>query len=122
MDQVTATSPRIAMDEVESSQLDAIGHNPESNVLAIQFKGKEGAVGSLYRYRNVSAELFTKLKEADSIGSFFYKNIKPHADLYPYTKVLDEFGTHYSTKIKENGDPYLLNWDGTRSTFCDIDE
>lgn len=32
-------------------------------------------------------------------------------------------GTHYSTTtFKDNGDPILLNADGSRSIFCDVDE
>lgn len=78
--------PAIAMDSVESSQIAAIGHSPETNVLAIQFKSKTGP-GSVYHYENFTAEQFAELKKAESIGSHFYKAIKPFPDRFPYVKV-----------------------------------
>lgn len=49
--------PVIAMTTVESSQIHAIGHDPQTNTLAIQFKSKSGA-GSVYHYQNFTPELF----------------------------------------------------------------
>jgi len=54
--------------------------------LAVQFISKTGG-GSVYHYANFDAEAFAAFKNAESIGSHFYKNIKPHADRYPYVKV-----------------------------------
>lgn len=84
MDQ--ATAPAIALEPVESSQIHAIGHNPESNVLAIHFKSKSGP-GSIYHYQNFGPEQFAAFKSAESIGSHFGKVIKPFPDVYPYVKV-----------------------------------
>ncbi|MBO4119879.1 KTSC domain-containing protein [Cupriavidus gilardii] len=77
----------IAMDAVDSSQIHSIGHDPASSTLAIRFKSKDGAPTSLYHYRNVSADDFAAFRDAESIGSHFYKHIKPFADKYPYVKV-----------------------------------
>lgn len=81
-----AGEPNITMIEVDSSQIAAIGHDPKTNTLAIRFPAKKGP-GSLYHYKNFTADLFEQFKNAESIGSFFGKNIKPFADKYPYEKV-----------------------------------
>lgn len=77
---------QITMDSVESSQIEAIGYDAESQTLAIQFKGKAGP-GSVYHYSNFTTEDFAALKNSESIGSHFYKNIKPFADKYPYERI-----------------------------------
>lgn len=82
----TITHPAIAMDAVESSQIAAIGHHPESNTLAIRFKSKSGP-GSVYHYQNFTADDFATFKAAESIGSHFGKHIKPHDKKYPHTKI-----------------------------------
>jgi len=87
MDQAVKARPVIALDSVESSQIHAIGHHPESNTLAIQFKSKDGGPGSVYHYDNVTAADFAAFKGAESIGSHFYKHIKPNAEKYPYTRI-----------------------------------
>ncbi len=88
MDHAIKERPTFEMIEVVSSQVKSIGHHLESNTLAIQFPDKkDGSTGNLYHYENVTAELFDQFKSAESIGSFFIKNIKSRADLYPYTKI-----------------------------------
>lgn len=77
---------QITMDSVESSQIQAIGYDAQAQTLAIQFKAK-GGPGSVYHYSNVTAEDFAAFREADSIGSYFYKNIKPFPEKYPYTRI-----------------------------------
>jgi len=76
----------ITMTPIESSQLAAIGHDAENNTLAIQFKRGEG-VGNTYYYQNVNAEQFQQFQGAESIGSHFYKNIKPFAEKFPFKKI-----------------------------------
>lgn len=78
--------PEIALTPVESSQLAAIGHDPETNTLAIQFKSKTGT-GSIYHYENFTAEQFNEFKSSESLGSYFKRNIKPEVDKFPYVKV-----------------------------------
>jgi hypothetical protein len=81
----------ITMMPVESSQIAAIGHDPNTKTLAIRFKAKPGEErGPLYHYGNVDADLFRMFREAPSVGSFFYSNIKPNADEYPYAKIVEE--------------------------------
>jgi len=78
--------PTIAMDEVVSSQIKAIGHDPATNTLAIQFASKKGP-GSVYHYSGFTAEQFAAFKKAESIGSHFGKHIKPAGDKHPFVKV-----------------------------------
>jgi len=69
---------------VQSSQIKEIGHEAATNTLAIRFNGKGDQPGSLYHYAGVDAEAFQNFKSADSIGSYFGKNIKGN---FAYTKV-----------------------------------
>jgi hypothetical protein len=81
------TSP-ITMIPVESSQIAAIGHSPELNVLAIQFPPKKSTgISDIYHYQNVDAVMFAEFLAAESQGSYFIQNIKKHDDKFPYAKV-----------------------------------
>lgn len=77
----------IEMTPVDSSQIAALGHDPDTKTLAVQFNG-----GGLYHYDNVDAELFDRFRNADSIGSFFHKNIKSDPKAYPYRRVIEQQG------------------------------
>lgn len=80
--------PVINLQSVESSQIAAIGHHPETNTLAIQFSPRrDGTPGSVYHYENFTAEDFTAFKKSDSIGAHFGKHIKPHVEKHPFVKV-----------------------------------
>jgi len=76
----------IALDAVESSQIHAIGHDQETNTLAIQFKSR-GGPGSVYHYANFTAEQFLEFKEAESLGTYFGAKIKTATDAHPFVKV-----------------------------------
>jgi hypothetical protein len=80
----------IPLTPVASSQIHSIGHDPATNTLAIRFADKSGDPAALYHYSNFPAEEFEKLSSAESIGSHFYKQIKPHADDFPYTRINEE--------------------------------
>lgn len=75
------------LQKVESSQIAAIGHDPLTNTLVIQFPGYAGASGSVYTYANFTAEDFEAFRNAPSVGSYFYKFIKPNSLKYPYKKI-----------------------------------
>jgi len=78
----------MTMIPVESSQIAAIGHSPELNVLAIQFPPKKSTgISDVYHYQNVDAAMFADFLAAESQGSYFIQNIKKHADKFPYAKV-----------------------------------
>ena len=80
-------TPSINMRPVTSSQIHSIGHCPNTNTLAIRFKAKNGGPAALYHYKNVQAEDFAAFSESESVGSHFYKNIKPDAERFPFTRI-----------------------------------
>lgn len=87
MNTATKPDPVINMHPVKSSQIHSIGHHPESNTLAIQFTGKDGKPGSVYRYDGFTAQHFEDFKNAESTGSHFFKHIKHHGDKFPCRKI-----------------------------------
>lgn len=78
----------ITLTRVTSSQIVAIGHDAAANTLAVLFKNRDGSPGSLYHYNGVSAAVHAALVGAESIGSHFIRNIKPHPEHYPYQKIV----------------------------------
>ena len=66
------------MKPVNSSNISQIGHDPELELLKVQF-----TKGAAYEYRDVTAETFGELESAPSVGSYFAQNIKGK---YPYRK------------------------------------
>lgn len=55
-----------------SSHIHSIGHDPETNTLAIKFhKG-----GATYHYPGVEASVFNEFHSHESPGSFFHTRIK----------------------------------------------
>lgn len=81
--------PTIALTPVESSQLEAIGYDADSQTLAIRFHGKGGKPGGLYHYANFSETDQAALRDAESKGSYFIRNIKPHPDRYPCCRIIE---------------------------------
>ncbi|KGK59604.1 hypothetical protein NC00_01410 [Xanthomonas cannabis pv. phaseoli] len=77
----------IALQDVESRQIAAIGHDAASQTLAVRFKSWKGETTSLYHYDNVTAEDFAALQAAESKGSHFNKVIKADPVRWPYRKV-----------------------------------
>ena len=65
---------------VTSSQIYAIGYNPESQRLRVQFlkktKGEPPTPGSIYEYDDITPEQHAALVRAESIGTHFGANIK----------------------------------------------
>ncbi|KWE70520.1 hypothetical protein WL77_12000 [Burkholderia ubonensis] len=73
---------------VESSQIHSIGYDAETETLAVRFKDrKTSAPTSLYHYTGFTQANFDALKTADSLGSHFYKHIKPFPERFPYVCV-----------------------------------
>lgn len=77
----------IPLTPVASSQIAAIGHDPSTNTLAIEFASKTGGHGSIYHYASFTREGYDAFSSAESIGSHFYKFIKNNPQKYPYTKI-----------------------------------
>ena len=77
----------INMSAVESSQIHSIGHDANTNTLAIRFKTYKGEPGSLYHYSNFTAEDFAAFRSAESIGSHFGKYITKETEKHPFQKI-----------------------------------
>jgi hypothetical protein len=60
------------MHSVNSSHLRAVGYEPATRKLHIQFQN-----GDTHEYSNVSPDFHQTMMASDSIGSFFHKHIKP---------------------------------------------
>lgn len=67
------------MQFVDSSNIERIGYDPNSNTLRIEFKSNR-----TYDYSNVPENVFNELRNASSVGSYHAKNIK---NLYSYTEI-----------------------------------
>lgn len=67
------------MKPVASSQVKAIGHDPATNTLRVEY-----ASGGVYDYAGVDAEKHRALMAAPSIGSHLHKQIKPN---HKFTKL-----------------------------------
>jgi hypothetical protein len=61
------------MKPVNSSNITAVGYDPASKTLAVQFKS-----GGTYHYQNVTPEKHGALMSASSIGGHLHTHIKPH--------------------------------------------
>jgi len=77
----------IAMTPVTSSQIESIGHDAETNTLAIRFKNSKGGAGSLYHYDNFTAADFAAFRGAESTGKHFGAHVKSQAGKHPFRKV-----------------------------------
>lgn len=69
----TDARPQITLNEVESSQVKAIGYDPETKTLAVTFPRGTGAI---YHYPDVEPETYAAFVGAESIGKFFGAHIK----------------------------------------------
>lgn len=79
----------IPMLAVKSSQIAEIGHDPATGIMAVRFKSKTGP-GSLYHYRNVTADDFEVFRTAESLGLHFASRFKARADKHPFERVLED--------------------------------
>lgn len=82
-------APAITLEPVESSQLAEVGYDPDTGTLAIRFHGRGDKPGSLYHYANFGETDWRALQDAESKGSHFIRNIKPHADRYPCCRIVE---------------------------------
>lgn len=93
MTSTTTALGRIQLFDVDSSQIHSIGHDADTNTLAVRFTkgyGDKRGPGSLYHYANFSAEEFQAFKDAESIGKYFTAYIKQFPEKYPYHKVAEQ--------------------------------
>lgn len=64
---------------VSSSNLVAVGYDPDTETLEVEFK-----TGTIYRYGGVEKQLWLDLMKAPSIGSFFSLRIRGQ---FPESKI-----------------------------------
>lgn len=64
---------------VQSSNLLAIGYDPSTETLEVEFLDS-----SVYEYRNVPQVVYDQLMGASSLGSYFNREISRN---YPYSKI-----------------------------------
>ena len=65
-----------------SSQIAAMAHNSDTSEMFIKFH-----TGAVYKYLNVPTDIYTQIRNAESVGSTFNKLVKCHPTVYPYSKV-----------------------------------
>ena len=70
----------IRMVSVDSSSLASVGYDANYSVLKVQFKNS----GEYYIYYDVPQSTYTELLNAESIGSYFYYNVRTS---FKYEKV-----------------------------------
>jgi len=97
---------KIQLTPVESSQITAIGHDAETNTLAIQFKPgyrTPDKPGAIYHYANFTAEDFARFMAAESKGKHFGGFIKCFPVKYPYVRQPDAhlYGDHFRTSVSK---------------------
>lgn len=68
---------------VKSSNIAALGFEPERKVMTVQFNS-----GTKYEYSNVEEDLFQEILTAESVGRAFDKLVKSQPIKYPYAKVV----------------------------------
>ena len=70
---------KLIINEYDSSNLKTTQYNTENSELIVEFKK-----GGKYSYNKVPISIFTKMRKAESQGSYFSKNI---AKNYKYKKL-----------------------------------
>jgi len=66
-------------DYVESSNIESIGYDADSETLEVEFKSS-----GVYQYYNVPEHVYQSFMEAPSKGQFLHVNIK---NAFPYSRV-----------------------------------
>ena len=70
---------KLILNEYESSNLKSSEYNTQTKELMVEFKK-----GGKYSYEKVPHDIYTKMRKADSQGSYFSKNI---ARSYKFKKI-----------------------------------
>jgi len=68
---------------VISSDIAAIGYDPDSSELQIQFRNNR-----IYSYPGVSPDWYAGFLQAPSKGSYFAQTIRKFPQQYPYQRIL----------------------------------
>ena len=73
------TPQSIQMNDVESSNINAIGYDAATGTLAIRFwkgRGDPRTIGETYHYPAVPQDIYDALIDADSVGKYFHRHIR----------------------------------------------
>jgi hypothetical protein len=62
---------RVPLEAIESSNLAAVGYNPEKKILAVQFKS-----GAIFHYSDVSLETAQEFYGSESRGRYYAQHIR----------------------------------------------
>lgn len=68
---------------VESSDIFAVGYDPQTSEMQIQFQ-----TGTIYSYQLVSPEIYQAFLDAPSKGSFIAQNFRKQPGLYPAQRIM----------------------------------
>ena len=92
----------VKLKKIESSAIQAIGYNPDSQKLYILFHES-----GVYRFDNVPPTLFEQLQQAQSVGKFYNQRIKAYPLQYPEKPLLNREQVRRMTfqQIQESLDP-----------------
>ena len=83
----------------DSSNVQAIGYNPKTNHLFVQFLSKDPKqYGTIYRYANVPEQIFNRFQRAPSKGMYVHAHVK---NKYAYAKWTG-FGWRSETVLRRN--------------------
>lgn len=94
------TSQPITMYKVDSSNIEYVGYDYDNQELYVQYQG-----GEVYRYPNVTPDVWSGLQQADSKGSFIHWWVKINHES-DYEKV-PKSGLYYSNDYTVNtGSPH----------------
>lgn len=64
---------------VTSSNLESVGYDPETRLLAVKFKRG----GAVYHYEDVDPHHFDAIQQAESAGKYFHEHLRS----LPFTKI-----------------------------------
>ncbi len=69
---------------IESTMLSGMHHDPQTQTLTVQYRGKDGAPGPIWQHDGVGAEKAHSLQNSASPGRYFNDKIR---DVHPGRKL-----------------------------------
>ena len=63
---------------IKSSNLGALGYDPATHKLRVQFKAVGDKVGKVFEYADVTPEKYAEMRAAPSVGSYFSAKVRSH--------------------------------------------
>lgn len=79
----------IPLHAVNSKRLTALGYDPATQTLAVEFPGKPGEDPKVYHYFGFPPEQYAELEKAESKGSFFEGHIR---NVYDFQRIAPDVG------------------------------